>query len=141
MRYDRIMDAVKAGEADFGVVIHEGRFVYRERGLECLQDLGEWWQARTGLPVPLGCIAVRAGMGEAAAEEFGELLRESILMARSDVEATIPLVTRHAQELEPDVLRRHISTYVNDYSLDLSKEGLRAMREMEKMARGAGILR
>ncbi len=140
MPYDKIMDSVSSGEVDYGVVIHEGRFVFAERGLECTADLGEWWQGETGLPVPLGCIAAKRSMGDAFADEFSTMLKESIIKVRENPEVALPYIQKHAQELEQSVLTRHISTYVNDYSLDLNEEGREAIALMEKKARAAGLI-
>lgn len=141
MRYDRIMDAVSSGETDYGVVIHEGRFVYSERGLVCLQDLGEWWQVQTGLPVPLGCIAARRSLGQDIPAAFEEILKKSIYAARNNVDETVPLLREHAREMDKNVLESHIAAYVNDYSLGMSEDAYRAVSTMEQMARKAGLIK
>ncbi len=140
MPFDRIMAAVESGEADAGVIIHEGRFVYRERGFECLQDLGEWWETETGQPIPLGCIAAKKSLGAGRIAEFEERLKASIEFAFSDPDATKQYVREHAQELSDEVTREHIRTYVNEYTLDLGSEGRSAVDALQRMAESAGII-
>ena len=118
----------------------EGRFVYEERGFHCLADLGEWWEAQTGLPIPLGCIAARKNLGAERIADIEERLRRSIQTAWEDPASTASYVKEHAQELDDDVIRRHIETYVNDFTLDLSEEGRAAIEELRKMAKAAGVI-
>ncbi|VGO16175.1 1,4-dihydroxy-6-naphtoate synthase [Pontiella desulfatans] len=136
MPFNQIMGAVESGEADAGVIIHEGRFVYKERGFECVQDLGEWWEETTGLPIPLGCIAARKGL----AAEIEPRLRRSIHAAFEDPGSTRDYVRQHAQELAEDVTSEHIKTYVNDFTLDLGDEGRTAIRVLQQRARDAGVI-
>jgi len=140
MPFDRIMDAVASGEVDAGVIIHEGRFVYRDRGFHCLQDLGEWWESETGLPIPLGCIAARKSLGADRIAELEQRLTASIQCAFNDPDATQEYVRAHAQELSDEVTREHIRTYVNDFSLDLGNEGRAAIRKLREMACNAGVI-
>ena len=139
MPFDRIMDAVASGNADAGVIIHEGRFVFEERGFQCLQDLGEWWEHETGLPIPLGCIAARKSLGAERIAEIEQQLRTSIQTALDDPGSTTEYVKAHAQELDDDVIRKHIETYVNDFTLDLGDEGRAAINKLQEMARDAGV--
>ena len=81
MRFDRIMDALEAGTVDAGVIIHESRFTYQERGLTCLQDLGAWWERESGLPIPLGCIIMRTNLGAQLHQAVATAIRNSILWA------------------------------------------------------------
>ena len=140
MPFDQIMNAVESGEADAGVIIHEGRFVFEERGFHCLQDLGEWWEGETGLPIPLGCIAARKSLGAERIAEIEQRLRESIQTALDDPGSTSGYVKAHAQELEDKVIRQHIEAYVNDFTLDLSNEGRAAIDKLQEMAKDAGII-
>jgi 1,4-dihydroxy-6-naphthoate synthase len=140
MPFDRIMDAVESGRADAGVIIHEGRFVFEERGFRCLQDLGDWWEQETGLPIPLGCIAVRKSLGTEKIEEIGQRLRQSIHYAFDDPDAVSEYVRAHAQELDEEVIRRHIETYVNQFTLELGKEGYAAVERLQELARKAGVI-
>jgi 1,4-dihydroxy-6-naphthoate synthase len=140
MPFDQIMDAVASGAADAGVIIHEGRFVYQERGFHCLQDLGEWWEAETGRPIPLGCIAARKSLGEKRIAGFEQRLKASIEFAFNDPDSTKAYVKAHAQELSDAVTREHIRTYVNDFTLDLGPEGRAAIATLQKMAKASGII-
>ena len=140
MPFDRIMDTVASGEVDAGVIIHEGRFVYEERGFRCLQDLGEWWEAETGRPIPLGCIAAKKSLGPGPIEAFEQRLKESIEFAFSNPDSTRSYVKAHAQELSDAVTREHIRTYVNDFTLDLGPEGRAAIAALQEMAKTAGVI-
>lgn len=140
MPFDQIMDAVGSGEVDAGVIIHEGRFVYAQRGFVCHQDLGEWWEAETGQPIPLGCIAVKKSLGADRIAEIEARLKRSIEIAIHDPESTTDYVKRHAQELADEITNEHIKTYVNDFTLDLGKEGRAAIVKLQEMAESAGII-
>lgn len=140
MPFDEIMDAVASGKADAGVIIHEGRFVYQDRGFDCLQDLGDWWEGETGLPIPLGCIAAHQRIDEERIAEFEARLKQSIQSAFNDPDATMDYVKAHAQELEDDVVREHIKTYVNDFTLDLGDEGRAAIEVLRERAKAAGVI-
>jgi 1,4-dihydroxy-6-naphthoate synthase len=140
MPFDRIMDAVASGEADAGVIIHEGRFVYEERGFLCIQDLGEWWEAETGRPIPLGCIVAKKSLGPEQIAAFEQRLKESIEFASRDPDSTTAYVKAHAQELSEAVTREHIRTYVNDFTLDLGPEGRAAIDTLQDMAKAAGVI-
>ena len=142
--FDEIMPAVKRGEYDAGLVIHEGRFTYRDHGLTKVLDLGEWWEEETGTPVPLGCIAVRRDVEEPECVEGA--LRDSVRYARDRRgDDGLPgdmrgYVREHAQEMDDDVLRRHIELYVNDYTVGMGEEGERAVETLFGRARDAGVL-
>jgi len=140
MPFDQIMGAVESGKADAGVIIHEGRFVFEERGFRCLQDLGEWWESETGFPIPLGCIAARKSLGPKRIAEIEQQLRRSIQTALNDPGSTSEYVKAHAQELEGEVIRKHIETYVNDFTLDLGDDGRAAIEKLQRMAQNAGII-
>lgn len=140
MPFDDIMDAVASGKADAGVIIHEGRFVYRERGFHCLQDLGEWWESETGHPIPLGCIAARKGLGAGRIAEIDQRLKQSVQAAFDDPASARSYVKQHAQELEDTVIEKHIQTYVNEYTLDLGEEGHNAIEALQQKAKAAGVI-
>jgi 1,4-dihydroxy-6-naphthoate synthase len=140
MPFNRIMPAVAGGEVDAGVVIHEGRFVYRNRGLHCLRDLGEWWEGETGLPLPLGCIAALKALGAGRIRTIEQRIRASVEAALRDPNTVRDYVKTHAQELDDEVIERHIQTYVNGFTLDLGKEGRAAVARLRKMAKAAGVV-
>jgi 1,4-dihydroxy-6-naphthoate synthase len=129
MRFDRIEAAVVAGDADCGVLIHEGRFTYAHKGLVLLRDLGEVWEARMSVPIPLGAIAIRRSLGADTAREIDARIRASIERARAHPEESADFVREHAQEMDPDVVRSHIELYVNDYTLDLDEAAVRRLLE------------
>lgn len=136
--FDEIMPAVADGDYDAGLVIHEGRFTYRDHGLTQVVDLGEWWEDETGTPVPLGCIAVRRDIAEPVRVETA--LRASVEHALENPEESREYVREHAQEMDDDVLRRHIETYVNDYTVGMGDEGVAAVRTLFKRGREADVL-
>jgi 1,4-dihydroxy-6-naphthoate synthase len=140
MPFDQIMDAVTSGRADAGVIIHEGRFVYEERGFQCVEDLGEWWEGETGLPIPLGCIAAKKSLGPERINAFEKMLEASIQTAFDDPDSTTDYVKAHAQELAADITREHIKTYVNDFTRDLGSEGRAAIDKLQEMAQAAGVI-
>ncbi len=128
MLFSEIAGAVQRGEFDGGVLIHEGRFVYQRRDLELVADLGELWEQRMGLPLPLGLIVVRRDLDESVARRIGQLLHDSIAAAFDNPTASRNFVKSHAQELDDDVITKHIALFVNDYSLSLGDEGRRAIQ-------------
>jgi 1,4-dihydroxy-6-naphthoate synthase len=141
VRYDEVMDMVASGDADAGVIIHEGRFVYEQKGLKLLADLGLWWQEQTQLPIPLGGIVAKKSLGEQTISRFEALLKQAIGNSMSNPEATGEYVRKHAAEIDSDILDEHIKTFVNDYSLDLGNEGRSAVAEMQHRAQEAGIIK
>ncbi|MEE8103897.1 MAG: MqnA/MqnD/SBP family protein [Planctomycetota bacterium] len=127
MRFDRIEAAVAAGEVDCGVLIHEGRFTFEQKGLALLCDLGAEWESRFGLPVPLGGVAVRRDLQADAAREIESVIGESVRYARAHPDASREYVAAHAQEMDAVVQRRHIELYVNDYTLALDEHAVAAL--------------
>lgn len=140
MPFDTIMDAVASGECNAGVIIHEGRFVFKERGFQCLIDLGDWWEQETGHPIPLGCIAVKRSLGAERIQAIETDLAASIQTALKKPGSTHVYVKTHAQELDDSVIQRHIKTYVNDFTLNLGTEGQAAIDCLNFMAQSKGLL-
>lgn len=128
--FSDIAAAVESGEYDGGVLIHEGRFVYERRNLELVADLGIEWEHQTSLPLPLGIIAARHTLGEEQIVAFESLLRESIAYAFAHRDASRAFIKAHAQELDDDVIDKHIALFVNNFSLSLGNEGLSALKEL-----------
>jgi 1,4-dihydroxy-6-naphthoate synthase len=139
--YDRIIETVLRGEADAGILIHESRFVFAKAGLVRLADLGEWWEAETGLPIPLGCVMARKALGLTAITELDRLLKRCVEHSRAAPGETAGYVRRHAVEMDDDAIRQHIALYVTDYSADLGGTGREAMAVLERKAREAGVLK
>jgi 1,4-dihydroxy-6-naphthoate synthase len=140
MIFDRIMPAVARGDFDAGVIIHEGRFTYQEHGLSSLVDLGRWWEEETGLPIPLGGIAVRRDLGPDIARRVEAAIRDSVAYAFQHPEASADYVRAHAQEMAADVVRQHIALYVNDFTLELGASGVAAVVELFRRGHMAGLL-
>ena len=130
MLFSEIAEAVERGEFDGGVLIHEGRFVYQRRNLELVADLGLEWEARVGLPLPLGSIIASRCLDDDVRVRFERLLRKSIEYAFANPLASRAFIKEHAQELEDDVIDKHIALFVNDYSLTLGDEGRRAVEAL-----------
>jgi 1,4-dihydroxy-6-naphthoate synthase len=124
MRFDLIEDAVLAGDVDCGVLIHEGRFTYAQKGLVCLADLGEVWQQRMHCPIPLGAIAIRRELGADIARRVDDEIRTSLRRAWAHPETCSEFVRSNAQELAPEVVQQHIDLYVNDYSLHADADSI-----------------
>lgn len=127
MLFSDIAAAVERGDVDAGVLIHEGRFVYERRNLELVADLGKLWEAETNLPLPLGAIVAKRELCDAFIAKFEALLAESVRYAFDNPLASRDFVKRHAQELEDEVIDKHISLFVNDFTVSLGDEGRRAV--------------
>jgi 1,4-dihydroxy-6-naphthoate synthase len=127
LRYDRILDAVVAGEADAGLIIHESRFTYAEHGLVAVADLGEWWEGETGLPVPLAGIFARSDLEPELVAEAEAAVRASVEHAFANPEASRDYVRSLAHELSDEVCAAHVALYVNEHSADIGDEGLAAI--------------
>lgn len=124
MLFSQIAEAVERGDFDAGVLIHEGRFVYAERNLELVADLGLLWEERTALPLPLGAIAVRKGLD---VDGFSRLLKRSIEYAFAHPAESREFIKEHAQEMENKVIDSHIALFVNEFSLSLGALGREAI--------------
>lgn len=140
MPFEKIMPAVLDRTADFGIIIHEGRFVYQSLGLEMTADLGQWWETKTELPIPLGCIAIRREIDQGIACDIQSLIRANIDHAFAHPDMGAEYIARHAQEMDPAVIRRHIDLYVNDFSKDLGESGEQAVTAFFSYARKTGLL-
>ena len=135
--FHEIMPGVAAGRFDAGLVIHEARFTYRRHGLVSLADLGEWWESDTGLPIPLGAILAKKGAVDPA--EATEWIRTSVSMAWANPDASRDFVLANAQEMEPEVIQQHIDLYVNEFTLDLGRDGLAAADAQLQRSAAAGL--
>jgi len=140
MRFDRIIPAVMNGEVDAGVIIHESRFTYRDHGLICIQDLGQWWEESSGHPIPLGCIAARRALGTTRIKTIENAIGQSISYADSHTQECFPYIHQYAQEMEQQVMQNHITLYVNEYSKGLGSDGLAAVEAFFARGSEAGIL-
>lgn len=121
--FHEIIPALLAGEIDAGVIIHESRFVYQHYNLYCVQDLGAYWEAETGVPIPLGGIVARTSMGITRHQQLSDAIRNSVEFAFTHPEVVMPFVRAYAQEMDEDVMKAHIELYVNTFSLGLGSSG------------------
>lgn len=137
MPFDQIMPAVRDGQIDAGLVIHEARFTYQTYGLTLLADMGSWWEADTGLPIPLGAIVVRRDLDR---EAIAKWIRASVEYAWKHPEASHEYVMQHAQELSPEVAQAHINLYVNEFSADLGEQGYGAITALLSRAAKEGLV-
>lgn len=137
MPFDQIMPAVEHGEIDAGLVIHEARFTYQNYGLQMLQDLGSWWEADTGLPIPLGAIIARRSLDLSAIARW---TRKSVEYAWAHPGASGEYVMNHAQEMSPEVTQAHINLYVNRYTADLGDDGYAAVTALLDRAAAEGLV-
>lgn len=133
--FHEIMPGVADGRYDAGLVIHEARFTYPRYGLRQVVDLGAWWESHTELPIPLGAIVARRDTVDP--DRAAEWVRASLRAARADPAASRAYVLAYAQEMEPDVVDRHIALYVNEYTWDLGVRGRAAADELLRHAAAA----
>ena len=127
MLFSKIAEAVERGDADGGVLIHEGRFVYERRNLELVADLGVEWERQTDLPLPLGGIVIKRELGDEMRSRVERVLRRSIEYAFDNPLLSRDYIKSHAQEMADDVIEKHIALFVNDFSLSLGEQGRRAI--------------
>jgi 1,4-dihydroxy-6-naphthoate synthase len=130
MLFSEIAAAVERGDVDAGVLIHEGRFVYERRNLSLVADLGQLWEHETGLPLPLGAIVIRRDLPTKLREEFERMLADSVRYAMAHPDASREFVKQHAQELDDEVIDKHIALFVNDFTISLGDEGRRAVERL-----------
>lgn len=135
MPFYEIINAVSEGKADAGLIIHESRFTYADYGLAGVIDLGDWWEKETGLPIPLGGIIAKKSLGMQAVKNIESLIRASVEYSMLHRDEVMPYIKQYSQELSEDVVMKHISLYVNDYTIDIGDEGKNALRELLKKAR------
>ena len=139
--FSEIESAVMKGKVDAGVIIHENRFTYQEKGLVKIADLGEVWEQKTGFPIPLGGIAIHRRTRPDVRQKFDTFLKESVQYAFDNPDASKNYVTCHAQEMDETVMRSHINLYVNQYSFDLGRKGKAAISKMYEVGKQFGMPR
>lgn len=128
--FHEIEEAVLQGKTDLGVIIHENRFTYQDKGLFQWMDLGAFWEQSTGFPIPLGGIVAHQRISTPIQQKVEELIRESLEYAFAHYPFVTDYVKQHSQEMSEDVMRQHIDLYVNQYSLDLGIDGQKAVDTM-----------
>jgi 1,4-dihydroxy-6-naphthoate synthase len=138
--FSEIENALLQNRFEMGVIIHENRFTYSEKGLVCQLDLGAFWEHLTGLPVPLGGIAVKRKMSLDTQYKLNRVMTRSVEYAFDHPESSENFVKMHAQELRDEVIRAHIGLYVTAFTLSLGEEGRNAIYKLFEQARTAGII-
>jgi len=135
VRFDEILPGIKSGKFDAGVIIHEGRFVFKDYGCEQVIDLGEWWEEETSSPIPLGCIAIRKD-GETIIhkDNIEAIIRDSVRFAFDNPDESRDYIKSFAQEMDDDVIEQHINLYVNKFTLSLGEKGEKAVQKLEEMS-------
>jgi len=128
--FSDIESSIKSKEVSAGLIIHENRFTYADRGFEKVKDLGEHWEQNTGMPIPLGGIAIKRNLDKALQEKVQRLIRKSLEFAFENPAESLGFVKQHAQEMDAEVMQKHINLYVNDYSLSLGEIGKAAIQYM-----------
>ncbi len=138
MIFSSIEESVVTGECELGVIIHENRFTYQKKGLHRQMDLGEYWEKRMQVPIPLGGIAIQKVKGQTVKQRVETLIRQSVEYAFSNYPGISSYVKEHSQTLSEEVMRKHIELYVNDYTKGLGPEGRKAidaLRKVQKLSR------
>lgn len=125
--FSQIEERVLSGEFDAGVLIHEGRFTYERKGLKLIEDLGSFWHISTGLPIPLGGIAISRRFNGELLQKVNRVLKRSIEFAFKNPELSKDYVCSNARELDADIQKKHIELFVNDYSIDIGEVGINAV--------------
>lgn len=137
MVFSAIEDAVLKGQTDLGVIIHENRFTYQQKGLHKVVDLGEHWEQKMQTPIPLGGIAIKKEIPAFQAQEINLLIRKSLEFAFDNYPAVTDYVRAHSQEMNESVMRQHINLYVNEYSKDLGTDGKKAIQTLWSVFAGS----
>jgi 1,4-dihydroxy-6-naphthoate synthase len=138
--FDKIIDAVQNGNCDAGLLIHEGQLFYESKGLHKVLDLGEWWHARHGLPLPMGGNVIRRDLGETLIKEVSRLLRESINYSLTHREDALQYAMQFARDMEQDLADRFVGMWVNDLTLDYTERGREAVRRLLREGFEKGII-
>lgn len=138
--FSEIEEAVLLGKADAGVIIHENRFTYAQKGLKKIIDLGEWWEKETASPIPLGGIAIKKIISSEIKRKVNRIIRRSVEFAFANPESSVEFVKKNASEMSPDVMYKHIALYVNNFSVDLGETGKNAVEILMKKAVEAGVI-
>ncbi|MCK5821197.1 MAG: 1,4-dihydroxy-6-naphthoate synthase [Bacteroidales bacterium] len=137
--FSDIESVVLSNEADIGVLIHENRFTYAERGLILIEDLGAFWERKTNLPIPLGGIMVSRLLSESVQIRIQKCIHDSIMFAFDNPESSIDYMRKYAQEMREDILHKHVQTFVNDFSLSLGTKGRKAVRKLFDLGSSQGL--
>jgi len=140
MPFSRIMAAVSNGEADAGLIIHEGRFTFKNYGLTQILDLGQWWESETGQLIPLGGILALRTLGHRTISMIESLITDSIQYSYGHPSECLDYIKCHSQELDDSVIGQHIALYVNEHTIELGKKGRDGLVELLTRTETAGII-
>jgi 1,4-dihydroxy-6-naphthoate synthase len=138
--FDKIPQAVLEGQADLGLLIHEGQITHPRLGLTKVLDLGESWQRDTGLPLPLGVNVMRRDLGDDLHRALSQALRDSIAWAHANVDEAIEYAMRYGRGIDKETCKRFVLMYVNDFTLALGVEGRAAIERLFTLARDRGLI-
>jgi len=138
--FSDIENAVLDGRVDAGLIIHENRFTYQERGLKKIIDLGDYWEKETGCAIPLGGIVANRRLPAAVKQKINRVLRRSVEFAFANPKSGMDFIRSHAQEMSEEVMYKHIDLYVNQYSVDLGPEGKKAVQLLFDKAKEKGVI-
>jgi 1,4-dihydroxy-6-naphthoate synthase len=141
MVFSDIENAVLNGEVDAGLIIHENRFTYEQKGLKKVVDLGEFWDSLIHAPIPLGGIMGKRSLGDDTLQKVNAVIRSSVEYAFAHPDASRPYVRQHAQTMSEEVMKKHIDLYVNRFSIDLGIEGEKAVEIMFRKAAETGLFK
>ncbi len=140
MLFSDIEEAVLSGEVDAGLIIHENRFTYEQKGLKKVRDLGEYWDGLIHAPIPLGGIVASRQLPSQVRSEISDLIKRSVQYAFENPESSMPYVRAHAQEMSEEVMKKHIQLYVNEFSVDLGETGIHAVELLFSKAKQVGLI-
>ena len=126
--FSDIEDAVLEGRVDVGLIIHENRFTYQDKGLKKILDLGDYWEKQTGLAIPLGGIVANRSLPLDVQHKINRVIRRSVEFAFANPKSGLEFIRSHAQEMSEEVMYKHIDLYVNQYSVELGEEGKKAIK-------------
>ena len=138
--FDEILGVVESGEFDAGLIIHEGQLTFQNQGLQLVVDLGVWWQAKTGLPLPLGGNVIRKDLGPKAMADVSKLLRESIEYGLEHRREALDYALKYARDMDVTLADKFVGMYVNDWTLDYGERGRTAVKRLLDEAHKAGII-
>jgi len=138
--FDKIIDAVKSGKADAGLLIHEGQLFYKQVGLDKVLDLGEWWHKKTGLPLPMGGNVIRRDLGADLMRRVSKHLHKSIQYSMDNREDALAYAMQFARDMPPELADRFVAMWVNDLTLDYTDRGREAVRLLLKEGYDKGII-
>lgn len=139
--FSEIENAILSGKVDAGVIIHENRFTYKDKGLKKIIDLGEYWEEQTKMPIPLGGIAIQRNLPNSIKQKVNRIIRRSVEYAFANPHSCYDFIKSHAQELDDDVIYKHINLYVNNFSVNLGVKGKNAVNIMFEKGIEKGIIK